>query len=304
MIRRRAAHTGKLYGRERAVRRGSCAPGKGTLRSMQRRQHSWRGAAVTAAATLPRQPPMIVRQPGITAHAQIEDWLADAIAAGQLRPGDRLPTEHDLAAWLGVSRMTLRHALSELAQRGLVTRTVGRGGGTFVAEAKLEQDLTTLAGFSEQLRRHGKVAGAKVLAATRIPASAAAAAALELEEGAEVLDVRRIRLADGKPIVIEHSQFPAALFPGLLDCRLDGSLYDLLAENYGQRPHRARESLEPVVAGVREAEALEVDEGAPLMLVERTAYSLAGQPLEFARDRFRGDRTKVVVWTSELAGDL
>jgi GntR family transcriptional regulator len=271
---------------------------------MQRRQHSWRGAGQPVDVTLPRQPPMIVRQPGITAHAQIEDWLADAIAAGQLRPGDRLPTEHDLAAWLGVSRMTLRHALSELSQRGLVTRTVGRGGGTFVAEAKLEQDLTTLAGFSEQLRRHGKVAGAKVLAATRIAASPAAAAALELAEGAAVYDVRRIRLADGKPIVIEHSQFPAALFPDLLDCRLDGSLYELLGDNYGQRPHRARESLEPVVAGVREAEALEVDEGAPLMLVERTAYSLSGLPLEYARDLFRGDRTKVVVWTSDLAGDL
>jgi len=266
---------------------------------MQRRQQHWRDAAA-AVASLPRKPPMIIKQPGITAHAQIEDWLADAIAAGQLSPGDRLPTEQDLAAWLGVSRMTLRHALGQLAQRGLVTRTVGRAGGTFVAEPKLEQDLTTLAGLSEQLRRHGKVAGARVLSAARIPASPAAAAALQLPEGAAVYDVRRIRLADGKPIVIEHSQFPADLFPDLLECRLDGSLYELLAENYGQRPHRARESLEPVIAGVREAEALEVDEGAPLMLVERTAYSLSGQPLEYARDLFRGDRTKVVVWTSEL----
>jgi GntR family transcriptional regulator len=271
---------------------------------MQRRQHSWRATPVAEPAALPRQPPMIIKQPGVTAHAQIEDWLADAIAAGQLSPGDRLPTEHDLAAWLGVSRMTLRHALGELAQRGLVTRTVGRGGGTFVAEPKLEQDLTTLAGFSEQLRRYGKVAGARVLAAALIPASPAAAAALGLQPGEQVHDVRRIRLADGRPIVIEHSQFPAELFPGLLDCRLDGSLYDLLGDNYGLRPHRARESLEPVVAGVREAEALDVDEGAPLMLVERTAYARAGQPLEFARDLFRGDRTKVVVWTSELAGEL
>jgi GntR family transcriptional regulator len=265
---------------------------------MQRRQHSWRD--VTDAVALLRRPPTIVKQPGITAHAQIEDWLADAIAAGQLSPGDRLPTEQDLAAWLGVSRMTLRHALSELAQRGLVTRAVGRAGGTFVAEPKLEQDLTTLAGLSEQLRRHGKVAGARVLAAARITASPAATAALELPEGAAVHDVRRIRLADGTPIVVEHSQFPADLFPDLLECRLDGSLYELLADKYGQRPHRARESLEPVVAGVREAEVLEVDEGAPLMLVERTAYSAAGQPLEYARDLFRGDRTKVVVWTSEL----
>ena len=105
-------------------------------------------------------------------------------------------------------------------------------------------------------------------------------------------------------MVIEHSLFPAALCPGMLDSRLDGSLYELLEDNYGLRPCRARESLEPVVAGVREAEALEIEEGAPLMLVERTAYSAAGQPLEFARDLFRGDRTKVVVWTSELAGNL
>jgi GntR family transcriptional regulator len=245
-------------------------------------------------------PPTIVRQPGVTAHAQIEDWLADAIAGGQLSPGDRLPAESDLAAWLGVSRMTLRHALGELAQRGLVTRAVGRGGGTFVAEPKLEQDLTTLAGFSEQLRRHGKVAGARVLTAAQIPAGRAAAAALELAEGDPVHDVRRIRLADERPILIEHSQFPARLFPDLLDCRLDGSLYELLDSSYGLRPHRARESLEPVVASVREAEALQVDEGAPLMLVERTAYAADGQPVEYARDLFRGDRTRVVLWTSEL----
>jgi GntR family transcriptional regulator len=260
--------------------------------------------AQVSQGALPRKPPKIIRQTGVTAHAQIEDWLADAIAAGQLRPGDRLPTEHDLSAWLGVSRMTLRHALGELAQRGLVTKTVGRNGGTFVAEAKLEQDLTTLAGFSEQLRRHGKVAGARVLAAAQIPASPVAAAALGLADDDPVHEVRRIRLADGRPMVIEHSLFPAVLFPDLLDCRLDGSLYELLEERYGQRPYRARELLEPVVAGVREAEALEVDEGAALMLVERVAYSKTGQPLEFARDLFRGDRTRVVVWTSELGGEL
>jgi GntR family transcriptional regulator len=104
--------------------------------------------------------------------------------------------------------------------------------------------------------------------------------------------------------VLEHSQFPAALFPGMLGLRLDGSLYELLDDRFGQRPVRARESFEPVIAGVREAEALEVEEGAPLMLVERTAYSRSGLPLEYARDLFRGDRTRVVIWTSELAGEL
>jgi GntR family transcriptional regulator len=245
-----------------------------------------------------------VRGPGITVHAQIEDWLAGEIAAGALVPGDRLPTEQDLAAWFGVSRMTLRQALAELARRGLVTRTVGRHGGTFVAAPKLEQDLTTLAGFSEQLRRHGMVPGARVLSARARPAGPAAAAALQIGEADEVYEIRRIRLADGRPIVLERSLFPAARFPGMLDSRLDGSLYELLEVRYGLRPHRARECLEPVSAGVREAEALEIAEGAPLMLVERTAYARSGEPLEFARDLFRGDRTRVVMWTSELAADI
>jgi DNA-binding transcriptional regulator YhcF (GntR family) len=156
-----------------------------------------------------RQPPSIVRAPGVTLYAQIEDWLAGQIAVGALAPGDRLPTEQDLAGWFGVSRMTLRHALAELAQRGLVTRTVGRHGGTVVAAPKLEQDLTTLAGFSEQLRRHGMVAGARVLSAGLLPAGPAARSALRLADGDEVYEVRRIRLADGRPIVLERSLFPA-----------------------------------------------------------------------------------------------
>ena len=262
------------------------------------------GGVRPALRTSTRRPPELVRGLGTTVHAQIEDWLASEIAVGSLVPGDRLPTEHDLAAWFGVSRMTLRHALAELARRGLLTRSVGRHGGTFVAAPAQEQDLTTLAGFSEQLRRQGAAAGATVLTAGQRSAGPAAGAALQLCEDDPVYEVRRIRLADGRPIAIERSLFPAERFPDLLHCRLDGSLYELLASRYGQRPHRARESMEPVTAGVREAEALEVAEGAPLMLVERTAYARSGEPLEYARDLFRGDRTRVVVWTCELAGDL
>lgn len=254
-----------------------------------------------ALQTRRRRPPQIVRAPGITVHAQIEDWLAGEIAVGALVPGDRLPAEQELAAWFGVSRMTLRHALGELARRGLVTKTVGRRGGTFVAAAKIEQDLTTLAGFSEQLRRSGMVAGAEVLSAASQPASPAAAAVLALAQGEPVIAVRRLRLADGHPVAIEHSQFPAARFPGLLDCGLTGSLYELMDSKYELRPGRARESLEAVTAGSQEAAELGVAAGTPLMLVERVAYGRDGTPLEFARDLFRGDRTRLVVWTPEPA---
>jgi DNA-binding GntR family transcriptional regulator len=255
------------------------------------------GAAAPGAA-LGTAPPVIVRGPGMTVHGQIEDWLAELIWAGRMRPGDKLPTEQDLAEWLDVSRMTLRQALASLARRGLITRAVGRRGGTFVAEPKLEHDRTTLAGLSEQLRRHGMVAGARVLSAIERPAGPLPAAALAIAEGDPVYEVRRVRSGDGRPIVLEYSLFPAGLVPGMLGCRLDGSLYELLDTGYGQRPWRARESLEPVTAGAREAEALEVAQGAPLLLVERTAYTKSGQPVEFARDLFRGDRTRIVMWTS------
>ncbi len=109
------------------------------------------------------------------------------------------------------------------------------------------------------------------------------------------------RLGDGRPIAVERSLFPAVLCPGLLQCRLDGSLYDLLDEKYRLRPYRARESLEPVIADAREAEALDVHEGEPLMLVERIAYTRDGRAVEYARDLFRGDRTGIVMWTSDLA---
>src|SRR5580698_6879906 len=149
-----------------------------------------RGARI-ALRTSARQPPEIVRGLGTTVHAQIEDWLAGEIAVGALMPGDRLPTEQDLATWFGVSRMTLRHALAELTRRGLVTRAVGRHGGTFVAAPKLEQDLTSLAGFSEQLRRLGMVAGARVLFASEHPARPAAAAALGIGKDDSVYEVQR-----------------------------------------------------------------------------------------------------------------
>jgi GntR family transcriptional regulator len=178
---------------------------------------------------------------------------------------------------------------------------VGRNGGTFVAEGKLEQDRTTLAGFSEQLRRHGLVAGARVLSATARTAGPAVAAALELADGDPVAEIRRVRLGNGQPIAVERSVFPAALCPGLLQCRLDGSLYELLDEKYQLRPYRARESLEPVSADAREAEVLQVEPGDPLMLVERIAYVRDGRPVEYARDLFRGDRTRIVMWTSDLA---
>ncbi|MGH9303489.1 MAG: GntR family transcriptional regulator [Acidimicrobiales bacterium] len=234
------------------------------------------------------------------AYVSIEKRLAELIEARHMSPGDRLPGEHGLARSLGVSRMTLRQALGNLERRRLVTRKVGRNGGTFVSNHKLDRDLRRFSGLSEQLRRHGMVAGAQLLAATEKRASRATAAALELARGSAVFEIRRLRLADNEPVALECSTFPAARFPELLGEDLTGSIYELLRDRYGEAPSQAVECLELVEASAEEASALDMTVGAPLLSVERTAYGDIGIPLELAHDLFRGDRTRMVVWTADL----
>lgn len=239
----------------------------------------------------------------VPAHVQIEEQLAERIASRELMAGEQLPPERELAQGLGVSRMTVRQALGSLAARGLVERGVGRG--TFVAHRKLDHDLTRVAGLTERLERHGLEPGAQVREVVERNASWAIAAGLELEPGSPVIRVRRLRLGNGVPLVLEDSYVPGALFPGLAERDLSGSLYALMRNEYGREPVRAVERLEPVVARAHEAKALKVEQGAPLMLVERTAYDVDGTPVEFARDRHRGDRARwIVKVTSDALVDV
>ena len=218
-------------------------------------------------------------------YAQIVSHVEQAIADGRLAPGDRLPPERELAAEHRVSRMTVRQALQTLESRGLLRRAIGRNGGSFVARPKLERDLGTFSGLSEQLRLQGVAAGARVLSARHAD---------------DAIEITRVRLADGEPFALERSSFPADRFASLLALDLTGSLYDLLDEHFDAAPVRAVERIEPVLADAEEADALGLPVGAPLMLVDRTAYDSSGLVIETARDVFRGDRMRIVAWTSEL----
>jgi GntR family transcriptional regulator len=225
--------------------------------------------------------------------AQIEDGLATRIGDGELRVGDRLPAERELADQLQVSRGTIRQALDALAARGLVERGVGRG--TFVAAGKVEVRLHDVAGFTEQMARAGLQAHARVLRGAVTPVPAQVAAALEVEEGAPALRVERLRLAGRLALTLEDSWIPCERFPGLEELDLRGSIYALMRELYDRAPVRVVEALEPVVAQEHSAQALGVPAGAPLMLVERTAYDGQGVAVEYARDLHRGDRARFVV---------
>ncbi len=236
---------------------------------------------------------------GPSRYQQIAESVESAIVSGRLAPGHRLPPERELATALGVGRDTLRQALLELQRHGLLTRTVGRYGGTRVAAPKVDVraagDDNAFGGFSDQLRQQNIEGGSRVLVSRGREASPAMAAALDIEPGAPVHELHRIRYANGQPVALERTSYPAERFPGLLDQPLDGSMYEVLRTVYDRHPVRAVEYLEPILAGPDEVESLLVDKGAPLLYVERVAYDSDGVPLEFSRDVFRGDRTRLVV---------
>ncbi len=240
-------------------------------------------------------PPELERRGGPAVHRQIERWLTGAIGEGGLGPDEKLPTESVLARFFGVSRMTLRQALSVLAERGVLVRRQGRGGGTFVARPRIECDLTGLTGFTEQLRRANLHAEATVVSATTVRPAEAVASALGLGQDESAHRIVRVRSSAGLPLALEHSYLPAAVFPGLLEMPLTGSLYELLAQRFDRQPVTAIESLDPVIADPSTATLLGTSPGAALMLVQRTASTSAGLPVEFARDVFRPDRVRITV---------
>ncbi len=238
--------------------------------------------------------PLPVTPVGSAAHLQIRAWLVAALAAGDFAVGERLPPERELAIAFGVSRMTLRHALDELEREGALERRVGRAGGTFVAEARLE--LHGLSTLSHELRGLGVRTGARVLKALERTAGAGEVAVLG---DGPVLAIERLRYANGGVLALERIALSAGPFPGLLERPLTGSIDALLRREYAVFPVRAVEHLAPTTARASEAEALEVAVGAPLLLVRRVSSDASGRPLELSHDLYRGDRLRVS-WTSEL----
>jgi GntR family transcriptional regulator len=227
----------------------------------------------------------------------VRQRLLDQINHGQLRPGVRLGAERDLAQELGVSRSTVRQALGALEEAGVVRRVPGRGGGTFVRQQKVERDLSQVVGVPALLRRQGMTAGSRIVSTGMVAADEETRAALGLAAGAYVVDVVRIRLADGTPISLEHVRLPAELFPGLLDLPLGGSLYELLQDRYGLVPGEAVEHIEVVPAGEDEASILDLDPAAPLLSITRTTEDTGGRTFEYSHDLFRADRTTITVRT-------
>jgi GntR family transcriptional regulator len=235
----------------------------------------------------------------IPLHHQVYLDLTAALDGGEWRPGDRLPPERELAQRYGCSLITVRHALSELAREGRIERT--RGRGTSVLAPRMDRDFAGSLSFAQEMQRRGMQAATRLVTAREEPAGEAAAAALGVALGSPLLFLERLRTADDEPLLLELAWLPARRFPGLLEVDLErNSLYDVLAERYGAMVVRAREAIEPVLLGAREAGLLGRRPRTPALIVEGIAYTAKGEPVELARTYVRSDRTRYYIERSVL----
>ncbi len=236
-------------------------------------------------------------QPGpIPLHHQALLDLSAALDSGEWRPGDRLPTERDLAADYGCSLITVRRALDELVREGRLERT--RGRGTFVKVPPIVRDLMAPVGFTDEMRPLGLRPYAVVVTSRTEIAQPAVAEALRLPVGASVHYLERVRGASGVPYLLEQAYLPAERFPGLLDeDYTTASLYDVLERRYDCRVTLTRETIAACVPTAREARLLNMAQSRPSLWLEGIAIALEG-PVEFSRTIVSGVRARYSIETA------
>ena len=236
-------------------------------------------------------------KPGpIPLHHQAYLDLRAALNSGEWGPGDRLPTERELAAEYGCSLITVRRALDELVREGRLERT--RGRGTFVTLPPIVRDLAAPIGFTDEMRPLGLRPYAVVVTARTEPAVPAVASELQVPVGAAVHYLERVRGANGVPFLLEQAYLPAGRFPGLLDEDYTAaSLYEVLERRYGCRIAWTRETIAAYVPDTREARLLDMLRPRASLRLEGTAFAAEG-PVEFGRTVVSGERARYSLETT------
>jgi GntR family transcriptional regulator len=238
-------------------------------------------------------------------HSIVASRAEARIRSGEWAPGTRLPPERELCRVLDISRATLRQALAELEQRGLITRHQGRG--TFVTRPPVAAEISGFFTVAAALRARGMQLATRVLAVEIEDASRQLAQDLGCLPGDPLLRLDRLRLVESEPLMVDSTWLPLARFPRLEAHDFAGrSLYDILREDYGCELESALESFEPVVTTPREAHLLGVPRHAPALLLRRVAFDSSGVPVEMSNSLLRGDRSRFLlerryhdVWVAE-----
>jgi len=230
-------------------------------------------------------------------YKQLCRHISGLVAAGSLQPDDQLPSERDIAQIANVSRVTVRHAIAELVEDGLIEQRQGAGSFVRGAGERFEQSLSSLVSFTENLLARGIVSTSEVLRTGLFRPTPTEATVLGLSAHHQVARVHRLRRGDGVPMALEHSSLPEDILPR--PDKVDVSLYELLRAR-GKAPTRAMQSVTAVNAPAPVARHLDLPEGAAVLKIDSTAYLASGRPIEFTSGFYRSD---VYDFVSELRLD-
>lgn len=221
-------------------------------------------------------------------YQRVQEQLVGEIERGRHPVGSRLPPERALAEHFGVSRVTLRRALNELARAGVVARS---GTRWELASSAVGEPPNMLMSFSEMARSRGLRPGGRVLDRHTRPATMDEAEMLGLAPGAPLFELERLRSMDQVPILIDRTRIPLSIAPRIDDVELgERSLYDVLEERYGVRPTRAQFTVEAIAADERRAQLLGLQAGQPLLRCLQQTEDQVGRQVEICEMVYRGDR--------------
>lgn len=204
--------------------------------------------------------------------------------------GSKLPPEREMSERFGVARETLRRCLEELAQEGRLIRR--QGSGTFVApQTQPWIKPFALRSFTEDMRSRGLVPSSRVISVAEVQAAAKQAQKFKVVPGSALIEIRRLRLADGDPMALETAYLVRERLPGFDAQRLaHESLYEILEREYRLKIHSASQQIEATVLTNEEARWLDVAPFSPALVVERQVIATTGEAVEYGKSLYRADR--------------
>lgn len=235
---------------------------------------------------------MIDKSSPIPIYYQLEMKIRQMIESEQLQPGDALPSERQFTEKYNISRMTVRQAINNLVNDGLLYRQKGKG--TFVAEKKFEQDLSGLTSFNEDMRNLGFTPSNKVLSFKLISGDKRIIEQLKLSNHEPIYEIKRIRLANDEPVALETIYTPQKIVGNMTEEDIAVSFYEHLEYNLHLKIAYGKQTIEAALANEQEIKHLQIETGDPVLLMRRTSY-LADEPetpVEFVKSTYRADKYK------------
>ncbi len=225
-------------------------------------------------------------------YSRIQEYIAELILSGKLAPEAKIQSERDFSEDLGVSCMTVRRAITELVNEGLLERK--HGSGTYVAKPKVTYEAGELANYVDAMQSRNIATASQLLEFDQVAASRRLAEALEIEIGNPIYRVAMLRLANRVPVILERVFVACARMPHLEEWDLEKtSIHDLLTDAYHITPGRISQTVEAAVATDTVAQQLRVSDGFPLLMLSRVIFGSEQDPVIYSQDFLRGDYARI-----------